>query len=415
MSNDTQPEIRFPGFTEDWEERKLGDVTAEVFQGINTAGDKVEYSDTGTPILQAKHITGGDVTFDEARFLDKERYSNYFPKYVPVENDILFANIGTIGPSTVVRDESEFLVAWNILKITLKKPEIAEFIQLQLDQLNQKHYFDSVLTGNATKFVNKDEMLRTPISVPTIEEQKKVGAFFSNIQRAITLHQRKLDLLKETKKGFLQKMFPKNGAKVPEIRFPGFTEDWEQRKLSDIADKAVDNRGKTPTISEDGNHPLLEVASLGNGAPDYSKVTKYLSDETFMAELRAYIKEGDILFSTVGSIGLVSLMDTNENAAIAQNIVAFRANEKYDSKFLYAMLSTKDNQHKAQRIVMGAVQPSIKVSQLVDVDYCVTENMEEQRKLGEYFLNLDNLITLHQRKLDLLKETKKGFLQKMFV
>ncbi|WP_238703011.1 restriction endonuclease subunit S [Enterococcus faecium] len=200
----------------------------------------------------------------------------------------------------------------------------------------------------------------------------------------------------------------------PEIRFPGFTEDWEQRKLSDIADKAVDNRGKTPTISEDGNHPLLEVASLGNGAPDYSKVTKYLSDETFMAELRAYIKEGDILFSTVGSIGLVSLMDTNENAAIAQNIVAFRANEKYDSKFLYAMLSTKDNQHKAQRIVMGAVQPSIKVSQLVDVDYCVTENMEEQRKLGEYFLNLDNLITLHQRKLDLLKETKKGFLQKMF-
>lgn len=202
--------------------------------------------------------------------------------------------------------------------------------------------------------------------------------------------------------------------KQPEIRFPGFTEDWEQRKLSDIADKAVDNRGKTPTISEDGNHPLLEVASLGNGAPDYSKVTKYLSDETFMAELRAYIKEGDILFSTVGSIGLVSLMDTNENAAIAQNIVAFRANEKYDSKFLYAMLSTKDNQHKAQRIVMGAVQPSIKVSQLVDVDYCVTENMEEQRKLGEYFLNLDNLITLHQRKLDLLKETKKGFLQKMF-
>ncbi|EOE6370676.1 TPA: restriction endonuclease subunit S [Enterococcus faecium] len=201
------PEIRFPGFTEDWEQRKLGDVTAEVFQGINTAGDKVEYSDTGTPILQAKHITGGDVTFDEARFLDKERYSNYFPKYVPVENDILFANIGTIGPSTVVRDESEFLVAWNILKITLKKPEIAEFIQLQLYQLNQKHYFDSVLTGNATKFVNKDEMLRTPISVSTIEEQKKVGAFFSNIQRAITLHQRKLDLLKETKKGFLQKMF----------------------------------------------------------------------------------------------------------------------------------------------------------------------------------------------------------------
>ena len=185
--------------------------------------------------------------------------------------------------------------------------------------------------------------------------------------------------------------------KTPSIRFKGFTDPWEQRKFSEIADKAVDNRGKTPTISEDGIHPLLEVASLGSGAPDYSKVTKYLSDDTFKTELRAYIKKDDILFSTVGSIGLVSLMDNNENAAIAQNIVSFRANEQYDSKFLYAMLSTEDNQYKAQRIVMGAVQPSIKVSQLVEVEYCVTKNIDEQRKLGEYFLNLDHLITLHQR------------------
>lgn len=109
------------------------------------------------------------------------------------------------------------------------------------------------------------------------------------------------------------------------------------------------------------------------------------------------------MFSTVGSIGLVSLMDTNENAAIAQNIVAFRANESYDSKFLYAMLSTEENQYKAQRIVMGAVQPSIKVSQLVDVEYFVTENIAEQRKLGEYFLNLDHLITLHQCSLNFTK------------
>lgn len=120
------------------------------------------------------------------------------------------------------------------------------------------------------------------------------------------------------------------------------------------------------------------------------------------------------MFSTVGSIGLVSLMDTNENAAIAQNIVAFRVNESYDSKFLYAMLSTEENQYKAQRIVMGAVQPSIKVSQLVDVEYFVTENIAEQRKLGEYFLNLDHLITLHQRKYDKLTNVKKSMLEKMF-
>lgn len=205
----------------------------------------------------------------------------------------------------------------------------------------------------------------------------------------------------------------KETKKAPTIRFRGFTDDWKQRKLEDIVDKAVDNRGKTPPISEEGIHPLIEVASLGNGAPDYTKVTKYLDDETFESALRDYIKEGDILFSTVGSIGLVSLMDSREDAAIAQNIVAFRAKENNDSKFIYAMLSTEENQYKAWRIVMGAIQPSIKVSQLIHVEYCVSQNLEEQRKIGEYFTNLDHLITLHQRKLDQLKTLKKYFLQNM--
>lgn len=203
-------------------------------------------------------------------------------------------------------------------------------------------------------------------------------------------------------------------SNTPNIRFKGFTDSWEQRKLSDIASKAVDNRGKTPPISDDGTHPLIEVACLGNGAPDYSKIEKYLDDDTFNTALRGYIKEGDILFSTVGSIGLVSIMDKAENAAIAQNIVAFRAKENYNSKFLYAMFSTEENQDKAKRIVMGAVQPSIKVSQLVNVKYSVAQNITEQRKLGEYFLNLDHIIALHQRKCDELSELKKFMLQKMF-
>ena len=186
--------------------------------------------------------------------------------------------------------------------------------------------------------------------------------------------------------------------KKPRIRFKGFDDDWEQRKLGDIVDKAVDNRGKTPPISEDGTHPLIEVASLGNGAPDYTKVTKYLDEETFNTALRDYIKQDDILFSTVGSIGLVSLMDSREEAAIAQNIVSFRSKENYDAKYLYAMFSNGDNQDKAWRIVMNGVQPSIKVSQLINVEYCVSINKDEQKKIGEYFYNLDNLITLHQRK-----------------
>ena len=201
----------------------------------------------------------------------------------------------------------------------------------------------------------------------------------------------------------------------PEIRFSGFSDAWEQRKLSEFADKAVDNRGKTPPLDNNGNHPLIEVASLGGVHPDYSKIEKYLNDESFKNNLRSYIKHGDILFSTVGSIGLVSLMDTKEEAAIAQNIVAFRAKKNFVPEYLYALFSNEDNQNKALRIVMGAVQPSIKVSQLVNVEYTISQNIVEQKKIGAFFSNLDNTITLQQRKLEILKNIKKSFLQKMFV
>lgn len=173
---------------------------------------------------------------------------------------------------------------------------------------------------------------------------------------------------------------------------------WEQRKLSEFVDKAVDNRGKTPPLDDNGIHPLIEVAALGGVHPDYSKVEKYLNDDSFENNLRAYIKEGDILFTTVGSIGLVSLMDSREEAAIAQNIVAFRAKENFVPEYLYSLFSNEKNQYKAKRIVMGSVQPSIKVSQLVDVEYMLTQNVKEQQKIGEYFSNLDHLITLHQQK-----------------
>lgn len=174
------------------------------------------------------------------------------------------------------------------------------------------------------------------------------------------------------------------------------TNTWKQRELNHFVDKAVDNRGKTPPLDKEGNHPLIEVMALGNRNPNYKKVEKYLNDDTFNHFLRDYLKEGDILFSTVGNIGLVSLMDKNLNAAIAQNIVGFRAKDGYSPDFLYALFSVQKNKNKALRIVMGAVQPSIKVSQLIDVEYDTSGNFEEQKQIGSLFKKLDALITLHQ-------------------
>ena len=158
----------------------------------------------------------------------------------------------------------------------------------------------------------------------------------------------------------------------PTIRFKGYTEDWEQRKLSEFVDKAVDNRGKTPPLDENGTHPLIEVAALGGVHPNYSKVDKYLSDDSFENNLRAYIKKGDILFTTVGSIGLVSLMDSREEAAIAQNIVAFRAKENFIPEYLYALFSNEENQYNLNKELVGGTTVEFPM-------------MEEQIKIGDYF------------------------------
>ncbi|HFI0025638.1 TPA: restriction endonuclease subunit S [Streptococcus suis] len=206
----------------------------------------------------------------------------------------------------------------------------------------------------------------------------------------------------------------KTNNNIPSYRFQGYTDAWELRKLGEFVDKAVDNRGKTPPLDEEGTHPLIEVAALGGVHPDYTKIDKYLNDESFENNLRSYIKKDDILFTTVGSIGLVSLMDSREEAAIAQNIVAFRAKDNFVPSYLYSLFTNKENQLKAIRIVMGAVQPSIKVSQLVDVEYMLTQNRFEQKAIGTFFSTLDRQITLHQRKLDTLKEQKKTYLKLLF-
>ena len=167
--------------------------------------------------------------------------------------------------------------------------------------------------------------------------------------------------------------------------------------MGDLVEKAVDNRGKTPPTVEHSKYPLLEVASLGNLYPDYLCISKFVDEETYFNWFRAHIKKHDILFSTVGNTGLTSLMDDFFGATIAQNIVAFRAINDNDPEFLATMLQHPDNIKNTKKIEMGAVQPSIKVSQLIHVKYIVSLNINEQKQIGALFTNLDNLITLHQR------------------
>lgn len=202
---------------------------------------------------------------------------------------------------------------------------------------------------------------------------------------------------------------------VPKRRFKEFqnTYAWEQRKLKNMLDKVIDNRGKTPPVLDKGKHPMLEVASLGGFLPDYSKVAKFVDEETFDTWFRNYLQEQDVLFSTVGNTGLTSLMDENINAVIAQNIVGFRFIDAFDPNFMVQMFKQKDNLKKVKRIEMGAVQPSVKVSQLVDIIYKFP-SFEEQTQIGNFFKQFDETIALQQRKLEKTKALKSAYLFEMF-
>ncbi len=205
--NSKLPILRFKNFNGDWKQCKLGELVESLFQGINTAADKVEYSNNGLPIIQAKNITSGSLDFSGSRKLSVQKYSNYLDKYIPQKGDILFANIGTIGPNVILKDTRQFFIAWNILRIVPQKNINGEFLKITLDLLNSKHYFEKLLTGNATKFVNKNDMRNLPIFFSDPEEQNKISNLFKKLDFLITLQQNKLTQLSTLKKYLLQKMF----------------------------------------------------------------------------------------------------------------------------------------------------------------------------------------------------------------
>ncbi|HAZ0642420.1 TPA: restriction endonuclease subunit S [Enterococcus faecium] len=280
-----------------------------------------------------------------------------------------------------------------------------------LTLIQEEKFVNRVLersTGTSYPAINSNDLAKLPVKVPAdIQEQQKVGTFFKQIDNTITLHQRKLDLLKETKKGFLQKMFPKNGAKVPEIRFPDFTEDWEQRKAKELfIPKAEKNQPELPVLSVTQDHGVVYREQVGIDIK-YDKAT-----------LKNYkvIHQGDFVISLRSFQGGFELSDKLGITSPAYTIFVPKNMDRQDNLFWKTKFKTFTFIESLKTVTFGIRDgKSISFSEFGDLKLFFPKNIEEQQKIGNFFKQLDDTITLHQRKLDLLKEMKKGFLQKMFV
>ena len=386
MSNHKTPSIRFKGFTDDWEQRKLGNVIEIAYQGINTTADKVEYVSEGVPILQGKHITSGKIDYKDVRYLDKEKYESvYYPKYVPKVNDILLANIGTIGPLVVMKPGVELLIAWNIMLIRLNKMGDVKFVKVFLDKLNNSNFYESIMRGNATKFINKDGIMSIEIPYPTICEQEKIGAWFEQLDNLITLHQRKYEKLVNVKKSMLDKMFPKNDFKVPEIRFKGFTDDWEQRKLGDVATFINGRAYSQPELLSSGKYKVLRVGNF------YTNDSWYYSD----LELgeKYYADYGDLLYTWSATFGPHIWL--GDRVIYHYHIWKIDLSNQLEKQFAVQLLE----QDKANILSSknGSTMVHITKEGMEQKDVIIPPSTKEQQEIGAFFQQLDNLITLHQR------------------
>ena len=394
------PQLRFEGFTDDWEVRKLGDVVGEIQSGNRLPKDSLTSGNIPYVVAQTKNE--GVFKTISKKTLD---YNGNPMKLFP-GNSI---SISIDNPEAMFYRSTEFYTS-NIMRV------------IHADYLSHQQYL--FILENMKSFTRGYDWSRKfsgPVVSnleylqPNEQEQCKIGSFILAFDNIITLHQRKLDLLKEQKKGYLQKMFPKNGAKVPELRFAGFADDWEERKLSDVAN----HRGGTAIekyFDKDGVYKVISIGSYGLNSQYVDQNIRAISNEITDGRV---VNSGELTMvlndkTANGTIiGRTLLVEKDNEYVINQRTEIISPKENFDSNFAYTILNGPFRE-KVKRIVQGGTQ--------IYVNYPAVSNLnlelpkiEEQQKICSFFKQLDDTIALHQRKLDLLKEQKKGFLQKMFV
>ena len=417
MSN--APKVRFARFAGDWEQRKLGD-TFDFLQN-NT----LSRADLDTETGFAKNVHYGDVLIRFGEYLDAS--SSALP-YIPSrqivdkfkgsllqDGDVIMADTAedeAVGKCTEIAGLQGFPTISGLHTIPLRPKE--EFAPGYLGYyMNSVLYHDQLLPfmqGTKVTSVSKSAILNTDISYPAdSDEQAEIGGFFIQLDNLITLHQCEYEKLVLLKSACLDKMFPKNGSKVPELRFAGFTGDWEQRKLSEMTTYR-NGRGHEDKQSDSGRYELINLnsVSIDGGLKPSGRFIDESSETLFVDDLVMVLSDvghGDLL-------GRVAIIPENNRFVLNQRVALLRPNNTVYPRFLLTCI----NAHQRYFKLNGAGSSQLNISKDVVEDFApYVPKIDEQKLIAHYFDNINNLITLHQRKLEKLKQLKQSMLYSMFV
>ena len=393
MENNKTPSIRFKGFTDPWEQRKLNEIADKVTE--KNAG--LQYIETFTNSAEFGIISQRDF-FDH----DIAKMSSLGGYYIVRNEDFVYnPRISTSAPVGPTNRNKLGRIGVMSPLYTVFRPHDVD--TTYLEYFFKSKYWHSFMNFNgdsgarSDRFSIKDSVFfEMPIPLPYTEEQEKIGQYFSNLDNLITLHQRKYNKLLNVKKSMLEKMFPKNGSNIPEIRFKGFTDPWEQRKVFEIADR-FDNL-RVPVAANlriPGNTPYYGA----NGIQDY---------------VEGYTHDGEyILVAEDGASDLKNYPVNYVNGRIWVNNHAhvLQGKEKIaNNKFLSYAMRLAD----IESVLVGGGRAKLNADIMMNLDIAIP-SFNEQEQIGAYFSNLDNLITLRQRELEKLQNIKKSMLEKMFV
>ena len=406
-----KPKVRFKGYTEDWEQRKLGDL-AEIVGGGTPSTSKEEYWDGEIDWYAPAEIAGQIYVDSSERKITEAGYNNSSAKMLPV-GTVLFTSRAGIGKVAILRKEA--CTNQGFQSIVPYDNELdSYFVFSRSEEL--KRYGETVGAGSTFVEVSGKQMAAMDIMMPTIlDEQKQIGEYFEKIDELITLHQRKCEQAKKLKKYMLQNMFPQNGETVPRIRFAGFTEDWEQRKLGEVVDFYNGDRSSRYPNEKDmvaEGIPFINAGDLVDGRVKLDTANK-ITEEKYNELSGAKIQLGDIIYCLRGTLGKNAFVDNFEVGTVASSLVDIRP-RKIVGKYLFQVLNSDIEYRQRSVNDEGAAQPNLSAKNLSLFDIPMPSE-EEQCKIASYFDDIDNLITLHQHKCEELQNIKKYMLQNMFI
>ena len=380
-----KPKIRFSGYTEAWEQRKLEDVTSEFKSGSFIAAAEIE--ETGEyPVYGGNGLRGYSETYN---------------------HDGEFALIGRQGALCGNMNYSTGKAYFTEHAVAVKANDLAntKFLYYLLDKMNLGQYSDQ----SAQPGLAVGKIIKLKNMFPSKEEQDRIGDYFTNFDHLITLHQRKCDQTKKLKKYMLQKMFPQNGELYPEIRFEGFTKAWEQRKFSDVFTGLQNNTLSRSELNyESGTIKNVHYGDVLIKFGDYIDASQtelpYISDDAKADKFKnSFLQDGDIIIADTAeddTVGKCTEIRGSEGMKLLSGLhtIACRTKEKYGPMFLGYYINSPAYHNQLKPLMQGIKVTSISKSALQDTDMIIPKSIDEQIKIGEYFSNLDDLITLHQWK-----------------